>query len=331
MNFKIKRIVSILCLAAAICSVTLLPASGYAETLRFVFLADSRGNSTSDLINTDVLNAINIQILALSPKPSFVIFGGDQAYRGYSDGAYNFQAFKDALQPLTAAGIKLYTALGNHELYNHDADAPGFRLANQTAYQTAFVSNPANGPSGYERLVYSFESPGGDAFFAVLDPYYLTADVPTPNVAGTVDATQLSWLTGRLALTKATHKFLFIHPPYYYMTLSPADISFSNLWYILDQNRFDIYFCGHTHLYSRKNIDSSIAPSPQLDPAVQWKSNVFQVLNGTCGAPVDPGPVAVNTTFWHVSNAPNTYYFSVVDISRQQRQGNHLWRQLRRL
>ena len=46
---------------------------------RFVFLADSRGNSTSDLINTTVLTAINNQILALSPRPSFVIFGGDQA------------------------------------------------------------------------------------------------------------------------------------------------------------------------------------------------------------------------------------------------------------
>ena len=44
MTSKIKRIVSILCLVAAIFSAALLPASGYAENLRFVFMADSRGS-----------------------------------------------------------------------------------------------------------------------------------------------------------------------------------------------------------------------------------------------------------------------------------------------
>ena len=71
---------------------------------------------------------------------------------------------------------------------------------------------------GYEHLVYSFESPGGDAFFAVLDPYYLTADVPNPDLGGTIDSTQLNWLATQVAQTKATHKFLFIHTPYYYVT-----------------------------------------------------------------------------------------------------------------
>jgi Calcineurin-like phosphoesterase len=315
MTDKIKRIVSVLCLVAAICAAALLPASGYAENLRFVFMADSRGDHGTPIINTPVLDAINNKILTLSPRPSFVIFGGDQAFRGYSDGAYTFEAFKTALEPLTKNGITLYTAIGNHELYG---SAPHvFQLANQRAYQKAFARNPANGPTGYEHLVYSFPSPGGDAFFAVLDPYYLTNDVPAANTAGTLDATQLNWLTGQLALTKATHKFLFIHTPYYYVnTLShPADITFTNLWNILDQNCFDMYFCGHAHLYSRKDIDSSIAPYPQLTPPVQWKSNVVQVLNGTCGAPVDTACLTVDRTLWHVFNDDNTYYFSVVDIN----------------
>jgi hypothetical protein len=83
----------------------------------------------------------------------------------------------------------------------------------------------------------------------------------------------------------------------------------------MDQNRVDIFFCGHTHLFSRKNIDSSIAPSPQLDPAVQWKSNVFQVITGTCGAEVNGGTPARDAALWHVSNTADIYYFSVVDIS----------------
>ena len=315
MTYKIKRIVSVLCLVAAIFSATLLPVSGYCETLRFVFLADSRGTSTSDLINTAALTAINTKILKLSPRPSFVVFGGDQAYRGYSNGAYNFQAFKNAMKALTNAGIKLYTVLGNHELYVKGQD--GFFLSNQKEFQNEFSDNPTNGPSGYGRLVYSFASPGGDAFFAVLDAYYLTTDILNPNLHGNVDDTQRTWLASQLAQTKATHKFLFIHPPYYSVTeaQSSQNTSYTNLWSILDNNSFDIYCCGHVHLYSRKTIDSSIAPNPQLSPPVQWKNNVVQLLNGTCGAPVDTSPLTVDRSLWHVFNGAHTHYFSVVDIN----------------
>jgi hypothetical protein len=106
MTYRIKGIVSVLCLVAALCSATLLPGLAYGETLRFVFLADSRGDAPNDLINTPVLNAINTQILALSPRPSLVIFNGDMASRGCIDGAFNFQAWKDVMKPLTDAGIR---------------------------------------------------------------------------------------------------------------------------------------------------------------------------------------------------------------------------------
>ena len=317
MTYKINRIVSILCLVAAICAATLLPASGYAENLRFVFMADSRGSYGTPPINTAVLDAINTKILTLTPLPSFVIFGGDQAYRGCIDGDYTFEAFKTAMKRLTDANITLYTAMGNHELYVKGAtDTQGFIFANQIAFQAVFVSNPNNGPPGYEHLVYSFESPEHDAFFAVLDPYFLTGDVAIPNLDGTIDAPQLSWLTSQLAQTKATHKFVFSHAPYYYIyKLSTGGMSYTDLWYLLDQNRVDIFFCGHTHLFSRKNIDSSITPDPQLTPAVTWNSNVFQVITGTCGAEVNGGDPLRDPTLWHVANAADTYYFSVVDIN----------------
>ncbi len=315
MSYRVKRIISVLWLVAAIFSAALLPVSGYCETLRFVFMADSRGGNTSELINTPVLNAINTNILALSPRPSFVVFGGDQVYRGHSGGAYNFKKFKDAMKSLTDAGIKLYTVLGNHELYREGAQ--GFVHDNQKEFQKEFTDNPANGPTNYERLVYSFDSPGGDAFFAVLDCYYLTQDDPDPDLHGKFDDTQKTWLVDQLALTKATHKFLFMHPPYYSIIgpQSQQNITNTQLWNILDNNRFDIYFCGHSHLYSRKTIDSSIAPNPQLNPPVQWKNNVVQLLSGTCGAPVDTADPTVDRTLWHVSNAANTYYFTVVDIN----------------
>jgi len=330
MTYRVKRIVSVLCLVAALFSAALLPVSGYCETLRFVFMADGRGDALDDLINKTVLNAINSQILELSPRPSFVIYGGDSVYRGHSGpsgGAYNFQKFKDAMQSLTDAGIKLYTVMGNHELYREDT--PGFSLANQQEFQTEFTDNPGNGPLGYERLVYSFESPGGDAFFAIGDCYYLNLDDPNPalnlegdgSLYGHFDDTQLTWLVNQVAQTKATHKFFFAHAPYYQITGSQSyqNTSFTQLWSILDKNRFDLFCCGHVHLYSRKTINRSIAPDPQLTPPVQWKHNVTQLLTGTCGAPVDTDPPLVNIRKWHVFNDDATYYFSVVDIK-----GNHV-------
>ena len=323
MTYKIKRIVSVLCLVAALFSAALLPTSGHCEKLRFVFLADSRGDSLTEPIDTPVLNAIIAQIKNLSPQPAFVVYGGDMAYRGCIDGTYTFQTFKDLFKPLTKDGkIPLYTAIGNHELYNQHSDL-GFFLENQKQYQKVFTENPDNDLTiDYKRLVYSFESPGGDAFFAVLDPYYLTADDPTPHLGGTIDSIQLDWLKAQVARTKATHKFLFTHAPYYYVTSGgeggSPDTTYTNLWSILDNNLFDTYFCAHVHLFSRKSIDSSIAPNPQLTPPVQWRNNVVQVLNGTCGAPVENVTITVNPTLWHVSKAADSYYFSVVDISGSQ-------------
>ena len=289
-------------------------------------MADGRGDALDDLINTTVLNAINAQILALSPRPSFVVYGGDSVYRGHSGGAYNFQQFKDAMQSLTDAGIKLYAVMGNHELYKEGT--PGFSLGNQQEFQKKFTDNPGNGPAGYERLVYSFESPGGDAFFAIGDCYYLAADDPNPALnlegassqSGTFDVIQLAWLENQLAKTKAKHKFFFAHAPYYKIVgdQSSQNTSFTKLWSILDNYHVDLFGCGHEHLYSRKTIDKNIAPDPQLTPPVQWKNNVTQLLTGTCGAPIDDGTLVVDRSAWHVFNdvnAPNNYYFSVVDIN----------------
>ncbi len=328
MTYKGKRVVSVLILwlVAAVIAAGLPTGSGYCETLRFVFMADSRGESLTDLINTTALKTINDQILALSPRPTFVVFGGDQAYRGYSSphgrGEYNFKKFKDALKPLTDAHIKLYTVMGNHELYREGGNENGeltgdFFLANQQEFQKEFTDNPLNGPAGYERLVYSFESPKNDAFFAVLDCYYLAQDQPSTDLHGRFDDTQLDWLGEKLKKTKATHKFLFAHAPYYQIlgSQSKQNTTFTKLWDILDKNRFDFFACGHTHLYSRKTIDSSIAPDPQLTPKVHWKNKVVQLLNGTCGAGVDTGTPVVDRSAWHVFNADKTYYFSVVDIN----------------
>jgi hypothetical protein len=292
------------------------------ETLRFVFLADSRGDSLDHPVNDTVLNAIIRQIAALSPKPSFVIFGGDMSYRGWIHNSYTFQAWKDLFTPVTGQGITLYTAVGNHELY-HEHSSLGFWLVNQQAFQSVFSENPANGPAGYEHLAYSFTSPVGNSFFAVLDAYYLTKDTTMPmTLGGNIDSTQMSWLKAQVAQTNATHKFLFIHTPYYYISddtseSSSVNQSYTALWAFLDASRFDFYACGHSHLYSRRTIDSTVLPNPQTAPPTsKWHNNVVQLLNGTCGAGPSTGTIDPDIkTAWNVHNDPKTFYFSVVDIS----------------
>ena len=294
---------------------------GTGETLRFVFLADSRGDSLKHPVNNKVLTAIISQIGALSPKPSFVIFGGDMSYRGFIHSSYTFQAWKDLFAPLTGSGITLYTAVGNHELYYQHSDL-GFLLVNQQEFQSVFSENPSNGPAGYEHLAYSFTSPVGNSFFAVLDAYYLTKDTTHEGLGGNIDSTQMSWLKAQVAQTKATHKFLFIHTPYYYISDDPnepsaANESYTALWSFLDANKFDFYACGHSHLYSRKTIDGSVHPNPQTTPPTpEWQNNVVQLLNGTCGADITTSTIDPNIkTAWNVHNDAQTYYFSVVDIS----------------
>ncbi|MEI6575937.1 MAG: metallophosphoesterase [Bacteroidota bacterium] len=291
------------------------------ETLRFVFLADSRGDSLTNAVNLPVLNAIISEIGALSPKPTFVIFGGDMSYRGYIKPSYTFLAWKELFAPLTHSGIKLYTAIGNHELY-HQHSSYGLLLINQQEYQNVFSENPTNGPAGYDHLAYSFTSQGGNSFFAVLDPYYINQDTVHEGLGGNIDATQMAWLKAQVAQTTATHKFLIIHTPYYYIYNDTAEPSASNqtyteLWSFLDANKFDIYACGHSHLFSRRTIDGSVPPNPQTNPLTpSWKNPVVQLLNGTCGAIVSSDTIdPIIKSEWNVRNDPNTYYYSVIDIS----------------
>ena len=291
------------------------------ETLRFVWLADSRGETLQHPVNDTVLKTIISKIAALSPKPSFVIFGGDMSYRGFIHPSFTFQTWKDLFAPVTSQGIPLYTAVGNHELYYNHSDS-GFILTNQQHFQAVFSENPANGPAGYEHLAYSFTSPGGNSFFATLDPYYLTHDSVPDGLGGNIEGPQMAWLRAQVAETKATHKFLFIHTPYYYVsndTTEPSTISqsFTRLWSFLDSSKFDFYACGHSHLFARRTIESSILPNPQTVPQTPaWQNNVVQLLNGTCGAGGGGGEVdpAVRVA-WNVHDADKTYYFSVIDIN----------------
>ncbi len=294
---------------------------GTDASLRFVFLADSRGDSLGYTIDTTALNPIIRRIDTLKPQPSFLVFGGDMCYRGYMNKKYTFQEFKDLFSILTNKGIKLYTAVGNHELY-HEHAGLGYFLVNQQQFQSVFSENPSNGPAGYEHLAYSFTDQGTNSFFAVLDCYYVSKDTQKINMGGHIEPAQMAWIKTQVAQASALHKFLFIHVPYYYVDndsteASEADTTLTALWSFIDANKFDIYACGHSHLYSRRAVDGGLIPKPQTTPPVPaWQNNVVQLLNGTCGAGSGGGYIDPTVrTEWNVTNDHKTYYFSVIDIS----------------
>jgi hypothetical protein len=160
----------------------------------------------------------------------------------------------------------------------------------------------------------------GNAFFAVLDPYFLTLDTTHESLGGNIEYPQMQWLRNQVAQTTAKHKFLFIHTPYYYVDSDTSEPSSANqtlttLWSFVDSNKFGIYACGHSHLYARKEIDSTILPDPQTTPPTPpWRNNVTQLLNGTCGAGGGGGYIDPKFATWNVHNAPHTYYYSVIDV-----------------
>ncbi|MEI7664138.1 MAG: hypothetical protein WCK34_18165, partial [Bacteroidota bacterium] len=210
-------------------------------------------------------------------------------YRGYINQKYTFQEFKNLFSMLTDKGINLYTT---------------------------------NGPSGYEHLAYSFTNEATSSFFAVLDSYFVTQDTQKINMGGHIDSTQMAWLKTQVAQTSALNKFLSIHVPYYYVDndsteASEADTTLTNLWSFIDVNKFDIYACGHWHLYARRTIYGSLTLKPQpSSPVPAWKNNVGQLINGTCGAGSGGGYIDPTVrTEWNVHNDHKTYYFSVIDIN----------------
>ncbi len=295
--------------------------SSQAAALRFVVYGDSRGNSEDNIINTEIFSEINKMILTLQPQPEMVIFCGDSVRRGSEA---NFKTWLELTKPLTDRGIKLYMAIGNHELYKatgaYSEESGDVDLDNQKAFQKVFDFLPTNGPDDdHKHLAYTFTSADGDSLFAVLATYYV--DPQTLKVYyGDLDPTQLTWVKKELDKSTAAHKFVFSHRPIYGWEGGEPNETLRELWQSMDQNRVDIYFCGHNHLYSRKTIDQKVDPS--------YLNNVVQVIDGSCGAPVGSPESGKAHLYrqWHVKF---TYNFSVVDVKGSQVKvksyGAHFW------
>jgi Icc protein len=238
------------------------------ETFRFVVLGDSRGNDSSEPVNTAILGNLSSQIAALDPKPDLVLFLGDLVFSG---GLSQLNQWNSIIAPIPNAGIPVYPTLGNHELLTGLASG-------QEAYRDYFEL-PTNGPSGYDELAYSVEHK--NALFVCLDSYYFDGQTFFSNQ---ITNAQLAWLNNLLGSTTKKFKFVFTHSPAY-----PVDGHIGNsldsnqaqrdaFWNILDDGQATIFFAGHEHLYSRWGINSAVNSN--------WNNKLLQIIAGGAGAPI---------------------------------------------
>jgi len=279
-----------------------------AWALRFVVLSDTQGLNPAQMINLPVLQEVQERILALDPRPSFAVVTGDLALvGGEADGRTYFADWKEAMRPLTDAGIRVWPAVGNHDLYVNQLFGFQYRWV-QEAFQKAFADLPDNGPADYERLAYAFEDPGSGSFFAVLDTYHIPKSLASISYVrqGHIRDEQTFWLAEKLAETTARHRFVFGHNPVY-SPLGPVQACIGNwcdLWRVMSEGGARFYFCGHDHLYSRRLVTAGSLP--------EAPSTMLQVICPPAGGnPTPLAKAAVSDPAWHLWSGPG---FLVVDV-----------------
>lgn len=219
---------------------------------KFVSMADSRGsdNGVNTAVLTQIVNLVN------SENADLVIFQGDAVSGSSTDSVLSSQ-MDTWLSVMNNLNCPWYFSPGNHEI----------RTATSEAVLRTKVDQPLNGPPGHEEMVYSFDHQ--NAHFVSLNS----------NHYGEAHHVQRAWLSTDLAGTSQPHIFVMAHEPAYPVgphvgsSLDVYPTERDDFWNIMSNAKVGMYFCGHEHLYSRSTHGS-----------------IYQIINGTCGAPIYSGP-----------------------------------------
>ena len=234
-----------------------------ADPWRFAVISDTQGDN-KDTPGKSGLNDEVVKALAgaiAREKIDFLLVSGDLTGGWFKNGGTPYEAqyanWRKAMEPVFQAGIPVFPIRGNHDdgperlaLPPLAADLeppPGTPERMKKAFRAAFPEAyiPTNGPSGEEKLTYSFGHK--NALVIGLDQF----------VGGQHKVNQ-DWLDRQLAGRGGRHVFVFGHEPAFETNHKDSLAFFpearDRFWDSLGAAGVRAYFCGHDHFYNRALI-----------------------------------------------------------------------------
>ncbi|MHA1470906.1 MAG: metallophosphoesterase family protein, partial [Candidatus Asgardarchaeia archaeon] len=228
----------------------------------FIVTADMR-NSYSQF--RSVCDAIKVN----AGKGDFHIIAGDMC--GNSSGE-TVSDIRNIINSKFGSNYRWIPAIGNHEISSVN-DVPWLRAewnnANGSSSREAISDYAFAGPVGCEETMYYFEHKG--FLFVVLNIYWdgttnANADyrgLTVNGYSGRATPQLVQWLDGVFDLYPQSPKFVIAHAPVFphnrHLTDSlnayPSDRNI--LWQLMEDNNVVAFFCGHTHAYSRYQVNNS--------------------------------------------------------------------------
>lgn len=299
---------------------------------RFVFTGDSRGDYRAKppvYLAAELLAKMTGNILALEPKPDFVIFNGDMvAKTTFAEAPEKIALWRAIFQEaLQARNIKVYITPGNHDL-DQEEPCAGDEICYVDRFNKYFqADNPVNGPAGYEGVSYSFTR--ANTHFVTVSSFTthngrdnteLAPDAfmqKKKNFEYFVNEPNREWLRQDLAKDNSTFTIFFTHSPPFPVGPHYADqaslhaypANRDELVGILAADRVDALLASHEHLYARANI------GPGNPDGSGLATELPQIIVGSISAPLDAGPPRLDMKFEKYLPA---YSFLVADVKKDR-------------
>ena len=211
-------------------------------------------------------------VYEIYPEIKFTLLGGD-----LTDSSHDEDEWGEFLDAATGvfSQIPVMPTLGNHDGLMY----------------LKFFALPDNGPAGLKQEFYSFDY--GDAHFVIL------------NSGNNISETVKQWLRQDLEATDKKWKFAVFHHPAYPVVHDHKGIdrSICENWIpILEQNRVDMVFVGHQHVYMRTH--------PIFQDEVQSDSYGIVYVMGNAGSKF----YAAGDGFPYIANERTGNNYQVIDL-----------------
>ncbi|MGA9115880.1 MAG: metallophosphoesterase [Bacteroidota bacterium] len=293
--------------------VTALFMPGTGNTTRFMIVGDSRQGPSTKPLNGDTLELLARQ--AVLEGAEFWVFPGDLV-NGWATGTptpptnlkKELLAWQDSVSEAWEDSVRIYPVRGNHEAWNwyyHDWW--------KSAWDSAFAGPralPQNGPASQKNLSYYVRhgNSTGDSVLVIGMDQFTSRYVydPRENDSASLAYMDTTWLRTVLE-SKGTikHVFVYGHMPAFRcgrrLGLEADQYRRNRFWKILEEHRVKVYFCAHTHFYSRARIGNGTADTTD---------DVQQMVVATAGASFyrsSSAPWFPGATYWDGFVHDSTY------------------------